>query len=293
MPAPEFELTVRVAGNSGVVADEVIDNSPNEKLVNANAHHILLLVHGYNNSYDDAKASYKTFIDNLNKALDPDSRAAPDAIAKFYWPGDESTILGTTFGYPFDINHARDAADRLVAYLVTLPVPTLRLTVVGHSMGCRLILEALGRFVATTPNIAVVGLMAAASPVDFVRSGARLFNTGRPPRRMVKFFSLVDDVLHYAFPLGQWVAYQYQIEDNNYSEAIGRFGNPSEFGTGQQTNNRHSAYWSDGTIVSKILQQVDATIPQPVDSRQPAVRSLTPPAQLGSRVLPTRSLPTR
>jgi hypothetical protein len=47
---------------------------------------------------------------------------APDTVAKFHWPGDESTALGTTVGYPFDINHARDAASRLATYLAALPV---------------------------------------------------------------------------------------------------------------------------------------------------------------------------
>ncbi len=284
-----FKLSVRVDGSSGV-APAVRDP---DGLKNSGSHHILLLVHGYNNSYDDAQESYGKFIDNLQQEL-ARSRAAPDAIAKFHWPGDESTFFGTTAGYAFDINHARDAAQRLATYLTGLPIPgtaSLRITIVGHSMGCRLILEALGRM-PNAPAISLVGLMAAASPVDFVKRGARLFRTGNPPRRMLKFFSERDIVLQIAFPLGQWQAFQLQIEDDNYSKAVGRHGHPAEFGSPVQTENGHSKYWGDDEIAAKMVRQIDATIPAPIPVAAVPARTLPPVAELAGRSLPRRALPS-
>lgn len=285
-----FELSVRVPGSSGDVAPAVRD--PNNALKNSGSRHILLLVHGYNNSQDVAEASYGKFLENFQAQLGG-SLDAPDAIAKFHWPGDESTFFGSTAGYAFDINHARDAAQRLATYLAGLPIPgtaSLRITIVGHSMGCRLILEALGRM----PNalgISLVGLMAAASPVEFVKRAERLFRTGNPPRRMLKFFSEQDSVLQLGFPLGQWHAFQMQIEDDNYSEAVGRHGNPTEFGSPFPTENGHSKYWSDRSIAAIMVRQIDATIPAPIPVAAVTERELPPATEFAARSLPTRALP--
>lgn len=289
-----FELSVRVPGSGGDVAPAVID--PNNALKNSGSRHILLLVHGYNNSHDEAETSYQTFIGNIRDRLD-DSRAAPDAIASFHWPGDESTVFGTTVGYPFDINHARDAASRLATFLVDVALrapPSLRVTMVGHSMGCRLILEALGTLARArnAPGIELVGLMAAASPVDFVKRTGRLFNTGKPPRRMLKFFSEQDMVLQTGFPLGQFLAYQYKIEDDNYDEAVGRHGHPDEYGRGIQTRNGHSDYWKDQTIVAILVQQIDATAPREIAAPAMPERALPPASGLSRRELATRALPS-
>ncbi len=287
----QFELTVRVPGSSDV-APTVTDNG----MAAINPRHILLLVHGYNNSHEDAEKSYRIFLDNMATAFGGRISLAPDTVAKFHWPGDESTAFGTTVGYPFDINHARDAADRLASYLVALPVigsgASRRITMVGHSMGCRLILEALGRVsTASVPGIAIVGLMAAASPVEFVRRNGRLFRTGSPPRQMLKFFSEQDLVLQIGFPLGQWLAFQWQIEDGNYSEAIGRFGHPDEFGSAQRTRNGHSDYWSDAKIVSFLVQQVDATTRTQLASVEMPERALQPAVAVTERSLPSRTAP--
>jgi esterase/lipase superfamily enzyme len=279
----EFKLSVRAA--NGDVADTVSDDGMSA----SNTGHILLLVHGYNNSEADATSSYKIFIDDMQKAFGKrTSTLAPDTVAKFHWPGDQSTALGTTVGYPFDITHARDSARVLARYLARLPVlgsgASRRITIVGHSMGCRLIFEALGQLrPASVPGIEIVGLMAGASPIDFVKRSGRLFRTGSPPRRMLKFYSEQDRVLQVGFPLGQWLAYQWQIENDNYSEAVGRYGHPPEFGTSRQTTNRHGQYWSDGKIAAFLVEQIDAATRTELQQR-----ALTPPAQISERSLPTR-----
>lgn len=286
-----FELTVRLPGSSDVAAT-VSDNGMSA----TNPRHVLLLVHGYNNSHDDAEKSYEVFLKNMTEAFGDRTSVAPDTVGKFHWPGDESTLFGSTVGYPYDINHARDAADRLATYLLELPIAgsgfLRRFTMVGHSMGCRLLLEALGRLVnANPPGIAIVGLMAAASPVEFVRRNGRLFRTGSLPRQMLKFFSEQDRVLQVGFPLGQWLAYQWQIEDANYSEAIGRFGHPDEFGSAQRTRNGHSDYWGDAKIVTFLVQQVDATTRTALATVEIPERALETAATIPERSLPSRTAP--
>jgi pimeloyl-ACP methyl ester carboxylesterase len=283
-----YRLTVRDPLDPNKLGSKVIDDG---KLAQRSPHNLVLLVHGYNNTEEDAENSYQTFIDHLMSSFD-EQHPGPDSIAKFHWPGNVSTLFGSTVGYPFDINNARGAANLIAAYLIGIPVPTLRVTLVGHSMGCRLILEALNNVRSATPNISIVGLMAAASPVDLVRPGARLFWTGNPPRRMLKYFSEQDAVLLAAFPLGQWAAYQLQIESDNYSEAIGRHGNPDEFGSRLKTNNRHGQYWPDKMIAAGLARQIAPTLAQPTATASLATRSLEPATTIASRKLPTRSLPS-
>jgi esterase/lipase superfamily enzyme len=287
-----FELSVRINDSGGEVAAEVKDV---DRLLGSGSRHILLLVHGYNNSRNDADESYQIFIDNILPKMQ-NRNVTPDAIAKFQWPGDESTVFGTTVGYPFDINHALVAATRLATFLKKLPIPnqgaaSVRVTFVGHSMGCRLILEALGRMTSgNVPGIEVVGLMAAASPVDFVKRSGRLFATGNPPRQMLKFCSEQDLVLQFGFPLGEWLAYQYQIENNNYSEAIGRYGHPDEFGARFPRPNGHSDYWKDQTVVDIVLKTIDATLPTMLPQAEIAERSLPPENEIAERNLPRRTM---
>lgn len=283
-----FELSVRVNGSSGEVAPRVSDPDGLER---SGSHHILLLVHGYNNTHKDADDSYASLLKNMLPRL-TESNVGPDAIAKFHWPGDESTVFGTTVGYAFDINHARDAATRLATFLKRLPIPnqgaaSVRITFVGHSMGCRLILEALGGLSSgNVPGIGVVGLMAAASPVEFVKRSGRLFETGNPPRRMLKFCSEQDIVLQIGFPLGQWHAFQLQIENDNYSEAIGRFGHTDEFGTRlPRPNNGHGDYWKDKVVAQILLQQIDPTLRTTIPEAQSLERSLPPEREINERNL--------
>jgi hypothetical protein len=100
---------------------------------------------------------------------------------------------------------------------------------------------------------------------------------------MQKFYSEQDRVLQVAFPLGQWLAYQWQIEDNNYIEAIGRYGHPPEFGDGRQTSNHHGQYWNDQNIAAYLVELID-----PATRTDLQQRSLVPPWEIGGRSLPTR-----
>lgn len=284
-----IELSVRMASGDEVapaIAGE-------ERLRNSDASHILFLVHGYNNSHKDAEDSYKLFIDNLLESIRRGgSRNGPDLVAKFHWPGDVSTMLGTTAGYPLDITNARTAAERVAALFNRLvrARPALRITLVGHSMGCRLILEALKRHgQQQLAAVGVVGLMAAASPVEFCERNGRLFPTGQPPRHMLKFFSEQDSVLQFAFPLGQWLAYQWQIEDDNYSRAMGRHGDPPEFGrTISRPQNKHGDYWRDDAIPRHIMLAIDPTTRLDTAGHELASRSLNTDDRLVARSLPSR-----
>src|SRR5207302_6166568 len=103
------------------------------------------------------------------------SAAAPDAVAFLHWPGNHA--IGATgaldfFGYDTDLYNSRQSSVRLADFLIGLrraPTSPLKVTFLGHSMGCRLILETLALLAdEKSLNIEVIALMAAAVPVDLI-----------------------------------------------------------------------------------------------------------------------------
>src|SRR4051812_19312340 len=116
-----FRLSVRQKNvdQGGDVTAEVLDP---DKLKGSMSRYILLLVHGFNNSRPEAEASYGKFLNNILPGLRR-SNAAPDAIAKFQWPGDVSMgFWPRAIDYPNDITQARLAAGLLAAFLAQLPI---------------------------------------------------------------------------------------------------------------------------------------------------------------------------
>jgi hypothetical protein len=291
-----YRLSVRVnRDQGGPVAAAMVDG---DRLAASGALHILLLVHGFNNSRQDAEKSYAIFSNHILPGLTR-SRVGPDAIAQFHWPGDESVgFLPRAVGYATDLERAFTAAQRLAQFLATLTrlrggETPLNITFVGHSLGCRLILESLRQLpAASAPNVPVIGLMAAAVPVELAKRGTPIFRTGNPPRQLLKFCSEADEVLYLAFPLGQYAAYQSGVESAAYGEAMGRFGNPDEFGArSKRPGNGHSDYWKDSVVVDIMLAHIDPTLRQLPPVADTSERSLAREAALPERSLPGRNAP--
>ncbi len=256
----QIGLSVRVEENrGGPVASDIMGRV---ELDSSGARTVLLLVHGFNNTRKQAEKSFGKFSGNVLHLLE-DSRIKPDVIAHFHWPGNAAVGLTgclDVFAYAIDIEKAKDAADRLAAYLWDVATPGFRLVMVGHSMGCRVILEALQRFRAGALGAYVdfVVLMAAAVPIGMALPGARLSNVQIPPQRLVKFHSTKDMALSIGFPLGQWRA---GGEEAASLEAVGRFGAPANLGHGVATDNGHSDYWGDQIMASAVANVYNSALP--------------------------------
>lgn len=200
-----------------------------------------------------------------------------------------ATGLLDFFGYDTDLYNARQSSHRLADFLIGLrraPTSPLKVTFLGHSMGCRLILETLALLAdETSLQIEVVVLMAAAVPVDLVKApetkppkeAGRLGPTFKAGRRILKFFSGRDLALRLGFPRAQRVAYWREIEPDYYDEAVGLRGNPKRMGEDEETTNRHKDYWTDKRIAEKYQAAIDSTY-----------RELPPPRELDRRELESR-----
>jgi hypothetical protein len=297
MAAPrQIEISVRKAADrGGPVACRV---APPPDVLDA-SRHALLLVHGFNNTHDQAAQSYATILGLLLPKLVPLSNP-PDTILTLQWPGD--VAIGPSesldfLGYASDISQALVSAQRLAAFLrdaVARSGGSLRISTIGHSLGCRLILEAMRELIGTAPSpFYVVALMAAAVPTDLVdltwSGGADLEPTAELATTLLKFHSFTDPVLGLAFPAGQTLAYAQKIERAEFLEAVGYWGAPASFGQSISENgDLHGSYWSDKDVVSHIADALaPGFAPAQIATRTIAARPLPPANKIASRQLPT------
>ena len=287
-----YPLSTRSAGypdNGGPVRSAVDD--PGDELRNSGCRHLLIMVHGFNNSASKAKQSYERQMAALSAGFKR-SRIAPDAVAFFHWPGDVGGWFSVA-GYPWDIPRAIESAERLATYLSNFPSATnpgaIRISLVAHSLGCRRVLEMLGRALpeGLAVNIEIVNLMAPAVGVHLVDTGA-LRGTVQMPRKILKCFSDRDTVLATAFPAGQLAAQELGTEPFYYSEAVGLYGHPTGMGIPVQTSNKHGQYWADGAVASQFLGTLDPTLRTLPPTNMPAERALADTTDIAGRQLPAR-----
>lgn len=182
---------------------------------------ILILVHGYNNSRTDALDSYKTFLGNLKAEFGTLTMQA----VEFLWPGDTPVKIISTLSYPNQIRPAIESASELSKFLSSpqLPGPVV-VNLVGHSLGCRVILELLKLWVGSQPasvSIGVVALMAAAVVIKQVEVNGVLRAAAISSSKNPVLYSKGDPVLHWVFPIGETAA-----GEGFFPTAVGRTGGP-------------------------------------------------------------------
>lgn len=262
------ELSVRVNPVGGDVAPEVRE-TPTGWM--HGAPHVLLLVHGFNNNQREAREAFRKF-----RRLLPRLQAR---VGEVLWPGDADFGFFQWFdflSYPTEIPDARLSADRLAKHLINFKQISgeIEITVVGHSMGCRLILEMLDQISRSPnterPSIRRIMLMAAAVPVELVEAGERLRDAGLEVEDRLVLYSTADLVLHFAFPAGQTLAYGMGNEPAVYLEAVGRFGNPFDFPSEPpiaRNCNGHGSYWEDRKAVALLAQKLGASVPHEIEDR--------------------------
>jgi hypothetical protein len=308
---PCYELSLRdprYGGRGGPLSLENL-TAGQRVLQSADPKHMLLLVHGFNDTACAACDGYYSLEKILMGPLcDMGGIDPPDAIVCVQWPGDMAVLKGTTFldfmGYASDVQIARDAAPMLANCLLQLAaqstIKPLRVSIIAHSLGCRLMLETL-RVIGETPtpdlSFEVVSLMAAAAPVALADGTSALtddlLKAGRMPRALIKCYSPIDVVLSLGFPVMQAVAYKRGIEQAAYIEAIGLFGNPDALGSSgnsHDTWHSHFTYWEDEHCAKLFLGNLQASPPVSAGSRALPGGELPPVTGTAQRALPSRAL---
>jgi len=230
------------------------------------ARRVLILIHGYNTPQRKARDGYETFVRSMGSA--GPSLFWPDLVVYLQWPGDVSISwlpgLVSRSVSEVSFQHKERVADRvggaLCSMLAQVPatVPP-RVSVVAHSLGCRLTC----RFLHETPStssivVESVVLMAAAVPVADIAMGGRIHGATRNTRALHVMYSRHDSVLRKWFPLGHRASLrELHRAGLSATEAVGLWGRPftdramrfhratGSIYTHYNTGLEHGEYWSD------------------------------------------------
>jgi hypothetical protein len=201
-----FFLDFRVAGALGAVAplpavrdqnDRAIgEGGPALRALGSAFPHLTFLVHGFNVSRANGVAAYRAFTTRLAGA------ALPTCFVGVLWPGDVPVLHGLS--YPFEMGPADKTADNLAACITSLVRPGA-LSLVAHSLGCRVALRTLA-LLDPTQAVDEAILLAGAVDCDTIARSDRYRAGVTRVRRAVVVSSLADHVLEFAFPVGDFIA---------------------------------------------------------------------------------------
>jgi len=270
---------------------------------------IYVLVHGFNNTPDRAARSYDDLMHRVENHLGP---AQSRKIWEFYWPAYEEGFQGllslrtgikpksrivTAYHYHKQLPKAIEYGRLLSEYILQLRTETQHTEVIfiGHSLGCRLILETLKHIEGHAPasKIPAILLMAAAVPVDSVQEGGSLRSALERCEHRFALFSHHDWVLSLCFPLGQIRA----NDGGPFPEAVGWHGAPDapdKCWTGKQrTQLLHREYWKDEFSTPNILRLFGKSTPHTLPYSTIVPRRLETPPSLPEWTILERDLSKR
>ena len=188
---------------------------------------ITVLVHGFNVKLAAGKAG-------LLKLADMLASAGTDGIVAVLWPGDH--WLGP-LSYSFEGRDADDSAFELARYLDDTLRPDAEISFVGHSLGCRVIMEATKRLNALGREVNQVCLMAPAIDDDSLSGPNEYLQETNGVLRVAAMSSRKDRVLKFTYPAGDLLqAFLFWRESGDY--ALGYHGprRHKKSGTGVPAN---------------------------------------------------------
>ena len=255
---------------------------------------LLILVHGYNNSREEAMSSYATFLGLLGEKF----ATFTAQVAEFTWPGDEPNKIISALSYSNQIKPAVESAQLLAKYLQGLQHGSpIVVSLVGHSLGCRLILEVLKIWSSSPPPsifVKTIVLMAAAVVIRHTDDGGPLHPAAMLTLGNPVLYSKGDLVLHWAFPIGETIA-----GEAFFPTAVGRTGGPPGVWHFPQPMSHsgkayaHGAYWNGDestTAVAVALGGAPARL-----TPENSIWSNPDPAEnlVTERVMPARTLSAR
>jgi pimeloyl-ACP methyl ester carboxylesterase len=248
-------LSVRTRPKRGSIAGRVQwDGSA----VDLFATRLVILVHGFNNSTSEATESYGSMIGQLHRNLPAGGLTRLGPIWEFHWPGDQasrSLPVAMIKGYKKSLAEVERVGELLAQFLARRP-RWQRVSIVAHSMGCRVTLEALkhARVYAgsgTYPGARIRGilLLAAAVPVRQCRLDEPALHYATPLSGCAErvLYSRSDLVLRCAFPLGQ------PLRSPERGPAVGLTGDPAlRWRSRSPTGLGHGDYWKSPRVATEI-----------------------------------------
>lgn len=225
----------------------------------------IIFIHGFNTNEKEAIEGYQNLVKEL-KNIGVDGIYL-NRICHFYWPGNTKYLSRAS--YPFQINKAITTAHMLGQFLVRAIPRSKQFNFIAHSLGCRLILEALNSTLLQPFNASIkaklVVLMAAAVPVDMIRKKTfPLSNIKEAARSIACIYSSRDTVLRKYFQIGQFAARE------NFSKAIGLTGEPQLFWSAgsKEIEIDHNDYWTNEDVARSLASSMHIPVRAKLSSRE-------------------------
>ncbi|HEY3545615.1 MAG TPA: alpha/beta hydrolase [Propionicimonas sp.] len=267
MTATQLSLTVRLPG-SGFVAPSLNHPLVREhnaaalaELGRADRRPVVIQVHGYNNSEEDASEAFAGFRENVRHRAWPSEPSRFCTFIEFHWPGDHPNKIVGAATFSARLQSARSAGAVLAAGLRTAVAASGRqVMLVGHSLGCGAVLSALetldrdaasSEAVTARPVVTHAFLLAAAVRVDECRPPTGFF-AARNRAYTTVFFSGRDWVLRYFFSAGHGLFDQGGM-------GVGQRGEPHD-DRAPRWDKRidarigHTKYWQDWRVALTIAE---------------------------------------
>ena len=239
--------------------------------------HLIFLIHGYNDTVDDAQAAYASFrklqAAKVAAGLDWTFGAT---LVEVFWPGDARWGIARPAFYPWALPLADKTAELLseiVKDLCSYAGGELTIDLVCHSVGNRVAMRMLS-LLGNPSNLVVRRAvhMAAAVPVGRLETQGDEFSRGLADETAVgkaaSFYSSDDDVLAYAFPLGETADFP---QEGVLPVALGHRDWPlghSRPGMGQfdASPAGHGDYWFGDSVQTKVRDVLDLGVSGPAET---------------------------
>lgn len=158
---------------------------------------ILLVVHGYNNTFDYAIKSIDTVNQSIKNMKTQALTPLYDLVIGYIWPGYDNFIE-----YSLAVENADALKARVRQHLIDLHEVTANVDILAHSLGNRVMLEALN-FInpSDTPLVRNFFSMAPAVDATSIQKGGSLFLGVQNCQNLYVMHSSKDDVLKLVYPL--------------------------------------------------------------------------------------------
>lgn len=241
----------------------------------------VILVHGFRTSEENALSNYRIFQIRTSGA----SAELADRLYGFSWPGDSGYLADPTYFRRMEgqADHCGEVLADFLSDEIADGSP-IRYIFVAHSLGCRLILQALTRVLRRFPHLRRryhLFLMAAAIPTSMLAPGTDQRSALQSLAFAHPLSSSADWVLRDIFPRGSGV---------RRARAVGLAGEPKGEHwavpePGVTSGLTHDQYWpdQDGRIGRYIARQLGLPVDAPLGEARLPEASALPSADLPAR----------
>lgn len=154
-----------------------------------------LLFHGFNVNRRDGLRKLTALGGRLEQA------GVIGPVVATLWPGDH---WAGSASYPFEGRDADETALILTRYLGLHAARAGEVDLVGHSLGCRVVMELAQRLLARNLFVRRVGLLAAALNADSLAKPRYYRSSTEAARQVHVIWSKADKVLRWAYPMGNF-----------------------------------------------------------------------------------------